>query len=879
MAGTVEDDKDRIARSFLKKAEGWRAALVRNMASRNLRLSPDDLNNAVQLAVIRVIFLRMAEDRGMEPCEQLLKLSKAADIYRHFVEDVCRKAGRKYHCGLFRFDVAADSDSEPDRLTPGLAVDDEIVAPILAGLYRPQAIGEFRTLPAEILGSVYEQFLGKTTRSTKGRQAKVQDKPKVRKAGGVFYTPAYIVDYSVKHTVGEMIAGKSPAELAGDGKGPPFRLLDMACGGGSFLLGGYQCLLNHCLKWYVENHPKKWKTAVWQPTIMKPDAGTMYSWSARKQHPPLADAHSSLARRASMWRLTIGERKRILTTHVFGVDIDARALEVTRLSLLLKLMEDETPARAPCTHGRGRPDLRQSRSLPHLDRNLKCGNSLIGPDDFSGRRTADAGLKRVHALDWKAAFPEALASGGFDCIVGNPPYIRIQTMNERAPWEVEVYKELYRAAKGGNCDMYVLFVERGLQLLNPRGRLGFILPHKFFNSRYGGPIRSIVADGRHLSHVVHFGAEQVFDGATTYTCLLFLDKCGTRKCRYVRVDDLDAWRQSGKIVEASIPARQVTSAAWNFTVGADSGLFSKLSSLPLKLGDAADIFVGLQTSADDVFIMDLIRQTPRTRRLKSKALGRELALEKDLLFPLVSGTDIDAYAPLPTRQYVLFPYRSGDGTARLLPLAEILEQIPKTAAYLIENKGRLEGREKGRFRGRDWHRFGRNQNLGIQDRAKLCVPRLVRRLHAGYDKMGAHFLDNVDVGGVTFKTHFETQTLEYLLGLLNSRLLRWYFPLISAPFRGGWRSANRQFLSLLPFRAIDFSDRSDKARHARMVALVERMLGLHESLGAADDEKSRDVFQRQIAATDAEINRIVYDLYCLTEEEIGMVEETAPRRA
>jgi hypothetical protein len=208
-------------------------------------------------------------------------------------------------------------------------------------------------------------------------------------------------------------------------------------------------------------------------------------------------------------------------------------------------------------------------------------------------------------------------------------------------------------------------------------------------------------------------------------------------------------------------------------------------------------------------------------------------------------------------------------------LTEIQKRFPKTAAYLLENKGRLEGREKGKFRGQDWHRFGRNQNLGIQERIKLCVPRLVQRLHAACDKEGNHLLDNVDVGGVTFKTQFRPQKLEYLLGLLNSRLLRWYFPFISAPFRGGWRSANRQFLSQLPFRAIDFSDKSEKAKHGQMVTLVQQMLGLHESLNKADSERSREVLHRQIDATDSEIDKLVYNLYGLNEEEIAIVGQTA----
>ena len=140
-------------------------------------------------------------------------------------------------------------------------------------------------------------------------------------------------------------------------------------------------------------------------------------------------------------------------------------------------------------------------------------------------------------------------------------------MKEWAPLEVEIYKELYRSAGTGNYDIYVVFVERGLQLLNDGGQLGFILPHKFFNAQYGKPLRAIITEGKHLSQVVHFGAEQIFEGATTYTCLLFLDKAGAARCRFVKVNDLQAWRSGGTALEGKIPARRITAAEWNFTVG------------------------------------------------------------------------------------------------------------------------------------------------------------------------------------------------------------------------------------------------------------------------------------------------------------------------
>jgi hypothetical protein len=843
--GTSEVDTE-----FLKEIEGWRDVLARNTALRNEGLSSEDLNAAVQTTIDRVVFLRMAEDRRLEPSDQLLKLCERDDVYARFMRDLCRKADEKYNSGLFHFEKEVGTDEEPDRITPKLAVDDKVFRPILQSLYFEHGSPyHFGVMPVEILGTVYERFLGKVIRLTAGHQAKVEEKPEVRKAGGVYYTPSYIVDYIVKQTVGRRIEGRSPMQLAGLRNGKqPLRVLDMACGSGSFLLGAYQCLLDHCLKWYGEHSPGRHKQVV--------------NKDPRNAH----------------WRLTISEKKRLLTTHIFGVDIDAQAVEVTKLSLLLEVLKGETDESVS-----EQQRLFHDRALPNLSDNIKCGNSLIGPDYFTGKLIADAEeMGRVNAFDWKRGFPDAMRAGGFDCIIGNPPYIRIQTMKEWAPLEVEIYKELFCSARTGNYDIYVVFIEQGLNLLNAKGHVGFICPHKFFNSKYGEPVRAIIAEGKHLSHVVHFGDQQIFDGATTYTCMLFLDQSPADECRFVRLKDLIAWRTSenGKnllpgeefVAQGTISACQITAAEWNFQVGNGAALSAKLTGMSVKLGDIADVFVGLQTSADDVYIMESVGESSRTHCLMSKALGRKWVFEKRLLHPIVSGTDVGRYGTLPNRQYILFPYAVENCRATLIDFKTLEREAPKTAAYLLQNQKRLAGREKGRFRGSDWHRLGRSQNLGIQQRIKLCVPRLIVQLHAAYDADGSHFLDNVDVGGVTLKPAYADLGLTFLLAILNSRLMRWYFPRISAPFRGGWRSANRQFLSLLPICPIDFSEPLDKAKHDRILNLVGSMLSLHKHLAAAKSESQKIVVQRQIDATDAEIDRLVYDLYGLTAEEIAIVE-------
>ena len=831
--GTSEVDVE-----FLKEIEGWRDALARNFALRNKGLSSDDLNTAVQLTIDRVVFLRMGEDRGLEPYEQLLKLCERPDVYSRFMSDLCRHADKKYNSGLFHFQKESGVSEDPDRITPKLSLDDKVFKPILECLYFAHGSPyHFGVLPVEILGTVYERFLGRVIRLTPGHQAKVEEKPEVRKAGGVYYTPAYIVEYIVKHTVAKQIEARSPAQLAGDKDNPPFRILDMACGSGSFLLGAYRCLLDYCLTWFIEHKPETRKKAVYKDP------------------------------RNGQWRLTIEEKKRILTTHIFGVDKDLQAVEVTKLSLLLKVLEGETDQSLSL----GLLSF-SDRALPNLAENIKCGNSLIGPDYFTGKLIAHPEeMKRVNPFDWSEGFPDATKAGGFDCIIGNPPYIRIQTMKEWAPLEVEIYKELFRAGGTGNYDIYVVFIEQGLKLLNPKGQLGFICPHKFFNSHYGEPVRAIIAKGKHLSHVAHFGDQQVFDGATTYTCLLFLSKSPSAQCRFLKITDLTAWRASGAGTEGTVKAKQVVASEWNFVIGNGAALFERLAKMPVKLGHiATGIFVGLQTSADTVFLFkDFKPQRKGTMEVLSAELGEAVPIESAILKQVIRSGSIGRYHATPTA-LVLFPYEVKDCEARLYTPKEMQGRFPLAWEYLTRNRDLLVGREHGKFRSA-WHQLY-PKNLGVWEQPKVMIPYMLTDLTAYLDREDAFYFVNVTTGGFGVTSDEKAGSLEYLCGLLNSRLLDFYLKRVTTPFHGGYFAANKQFIELLPIRPIDFTDAKDRAAHDRMVLLVNSMLGLHKQLATAKSAAQKTMIQRQIDATDAEIDRLVHDLYGLTAEEIAIVE-------
>ncbi len=557
----------------------------------------------------------MCEDRSIESYGQLQALLNGENIYKR-LHHLYRLADEKYNSGLFHFQEEKGRAESPDKLTLSLKIDDKVLKEIIRRLYFPESPYEFSVLGADILGNVYEQCLGKVIRLTPGHRAIVEEKPEVKKAGGVYYTPNYIVDYIVKNTVGTLCEGKSPRQIE------KLKILDSACGSGSFLIGAYTSLLDYHRDWYVKDDPQKHTKEIYQG----------------------AGGH---------WYLTTQEKKRILLNNIYGVDLDSQAVEVTKLSLLLKVLEGENQDSLT-----RQLKIWRERALPDLGNNIKCGNSLIGPDFYQNQQMKlldDEDRYRINVFDWHAEFPAVFPSpsgrgikgegeAAFDAVIGNPPYVRIQALKEWAPIEVEYYKQAYKSAGKGTYDVYVVFVERGLSLLNKSGRLGFILPHKFFNAQYGEPLRGVLANGKHLAEVIHFGDQQVFAGATTYTCLLFLDKAGSSQCRFVKVADLTGWRGNGGASEGFVPAARITPSEWNFTVGKGAILLERLSKMPVKLEDVTDrIFQGIKTSADKIYIVEEIERRAKRVKVYSREKETEYWLEPDLLHPLIKGGDSKRY--------------------------------------------------------------------------------------------------------------------------------------------------------------------------------------------------------------------------------------------
>ena len=800
--------------AFLVEMERWREELARNIALRNPALTTRELNSAVQLTIDRIIFLRICEERGIEAENALRDATDGKDVYGDLLV-LFNQADKKYNSGLFHFNVEKSQSSYPDTLTPSLKIDDKVLKDILANLYYPRSPYAFKYIPADILGQVYERFLGKVIRLTAGHQAKVEEKPEVRKAGGVYYTPTYIVEYIVKNTMGELLKDNDPEAI----KSAPLRVLDPACGSGSFLLGAYQYLLDWYLNWYVTHDPAKW---------------------VRGKNPAIYETRDS-------WQLTMEKKKEILTSHIFGVDIDAQAVEVTKLSLLLKVVENP-----------GQLSLMSERILPDLGKNIQCGNSLIGPDYYDGQQLGMFDSEeqyRVNAFDWQKAFPQVFRDGGFDAVIGNPPYVRQESLGEQ-----KKYFQTHYQAFHGIADLYVYFIERGVKLLRTNGLFCYIVANKWMRSNYGLPLRNWLKSEKILQ-IIDFGDLAVFEQATTYPCIIRIRSEGkaAKEFRAIIMHSLD-FADLQEFVEANsffVDTENLQPMGWSLVNTNTSKFLLKLSAVGQKLGEYANgkLFRGIITGLNEAFVIN-----SDTRA----SLILEDNKNEQLIKPFLLGRDIKRYqSPTSERYIIMMPKGWTRHTSKNARNAWgwLQQQYPSIARHLAPFANKADKRfDKGEY----WWELRACDYYGEFTKPKLILPDISLRGNFYFDDSGKFYSANT--------TYFIPTDDKYLLGLLNSRLITYYYGNISATYQGGYFRFFIQYLEQLPIRTIDFSNPADVKRHERMVSLVECMLTLHKQSAAArlPDEKER--LERQIQATDRQIDMLVYELYGMTGEEIKIVE-------
>ena len=812
----------RVDQAFLREMEDWRELLAQDIALHNRGLSQRQLNNLVQRTIDRIVFLRIAEDRNIEAYGSLRSAASDDKQVYDQLKILFKLADDKYNSGLFHFGKD-ERDSEPDRLSLTVHIPDEPLRRIIRNLYFPFSPYEFSVLPADILGQVYERFLGKVIELSAGGAVRVADKPEVRKAGGVYYTPTTIVDYIVENTVGALLEGKSPEEAA------QLRILDPACGSGSFLVGAYQYLLDWHLAYYRE-HPRQY----------------------RNRRRETADGMI----------LTTAEKRRILQENIYGVDLDQNAVEVSKLSLLLKMLEQENDAEAT-----GLQTLMFSageRILPDLSGNIKWGNSLIGSDFFRGPQAGlfdnEEAMLKVKAFDWAGAdgFPAIMAAGGFDAVIGNPPYVRQETLGR----EFKDYAKGKFQTYVSTADLYLYFVEQCHALLRQDGLYGVIVSNKFMRAKYGKKLRKLLSTSSRLLKIIDFGELPVFKDAATFPAILLTQNCPVQKQQFVyapiKTLSFESLSDEIETVGSTLSENAIKNENWTLVSEQELHILEKIqeAGIALKSYLNGKIHWGVKTGLNEAFV---INQDTRDR------LIGEHSSSKELLVPFAVGDDIRAYRVNYRNRYLVFipdgwtDNRRGQREA----WSWFSENCPAISAHLARHETKARKRyDQGRY----WWELRACDYYHEFFSPKIVYPEIAKESRCAYDETG--ILTNN-------KTYIIETADKYLLGILNSNLI-WTFlkrtcSVLGDPDKGGRLELRTIYMETIPIRAIDFDNLADIAMHDRMVELVDEMLERNKKLPSLTGE-GRKIAERVIETVDSEIDALVYRLYGLSDDEVAIVE-------
>jgi Eco57I restriction-modification methylase len=685
--------------------------------------------------------------------------------------------------------------------------------PVVEELYYPRSPFAFGVLDSETLAEVYDQFLGEQV-EVDGDELRLVEKPEIKHAGGVVPTPIPIVDALLDRALAPEIA-----RLRREGAVGGFTVCDPACGSGVFLIRAYQRLID----------------------ALEAGTGAM---------PDLA------------------AKRRLMLEAIWGVDIDSAAVEVARFGLVLALLDGETPTRLA---GQPKP------LLPDIDANVTHGNSLIDFDFdrfLPGRLDDPEVLDEVAPFDWRTT---PAGKGGFDAIVCNPPYVRIQVLAEYAPLQLLYFQSPsspYASSQAYNFDKYLLFVERALTLLAGDGLAAFIVPHRFLTSLPGTALRGALAT--RVRELVNFGTEQVFPGRTTYTCLLTLAARPGSEFEVEIVDDLAAWQAGAPGARTTKATKELGPAPWDVaTTDRAAAVFDRLRrDFPVRLADVADIFVGVQTSADKVFFVtdfalagdgvDFVDQDGAQWTIEA-AITRPALLDRSLE-PHLSRPRPDARAIFP---YTIEIGATGRARAVLIPPERMLAEYPKAWAYLSAHKHRLvpPARSPSPYRPEGWYCYGRSQSLTKLDGDKIIVRVLSREPQYCFDPDGLLVPGGGD-GGPYYLIRPKPDSsvdIHYLIALLSHPVIDRIVVAGGRTYRGGYYVHRKQFLAGIPV-----------PRDPREAEIARQAANLGELVAAIRDEPAGPARESKSRLRDARretLEELVAAVLGLTAAECAALDE------
>jgi hypothetical protein len=684
----------------------------------------------------------------------------------------------------------------------------------------------------EILGNIYEQFLGKIIkfRNVKGgHTALIEEKPDVKKAGGVYYTPQYIVRYIVENTLGVKIKGQSPDAIA------QLKVVDPACGSGSFLVEAYQQLLNYHLDYY----------------------------SSEKQREQALKNSRIYETGKNVYKLTIEEKQRILLNNIYGVDIDGQAVEVTKLSLYLKLLENEGSE----TKDRGQLfKFSDMKLLPSLDSNIKCGNSLVGSDYYNEKDVSlfdDEAMRKINTFDWDKEFPEVFARGGFDCVIGNPPYVKEYT--NRDCFEGLRSHPCYQ----GKMDLWYFFGYQGIVFLKDDGLIGFIAPNNWITNAGASIFRNFILNNARILQYVDFGNYKVFENASIQTMIYIMQKTKDAEnyaVPYFRLDNehaavsevIDFLTNDNKGVNTHFIARiEKAQCVDNYILFLNpkiAEVLNKIQAAGTTFFEKDEISTGIDVHQD--FCNEKSAATLGNTALQGAGIFnitteeyeslQLLPEEKTLVKPFYTSSELRRYfGNAKNTLWVIYTDSQFKNKAAMKPYPHLKAHLDRFAKVITS-----DNKPYGLHRARDEQFFKGEKIVSLRKTAEPCFT---------YTDFDCYVSQSYNV---IKTTRFN---LKFLTALLNSNVIKFWLR-HKGKMQGDNFQVDKEPLLAIPLVLVSAEEQ------APLITLADQMLETQSRLQQALSDEDKKLLEQWVAIIDRQIDKAVYQLYGLTEEEVKIVE-------
>lgn len=800
---------------FLYQINQWRINLSNELYfKKDEYKSIEIINDVVQEFINQIVFLRICEDKNLQPYHSLKDMIDGDhEQIQKKLEALLKSADQRYNSGIFSGKyIVFDLNSK-------------IICDIIESLYYPQSPYLFNIIETNMLGKIYEMFLTEQLIILSDKSIGLAKKKDCINRS-IVTTPAEIVKYMVDKALSPICKGKMPKELL------KLRVADISCGSGIYLEEVFSYLQSYCINWYLDNDPT-----------------------------PLVEI------RDGIYKLSLEEKKELLCSCIYGIDIDIHAVEVAKFSLLVKLIEDET---APSV-------LNSNPILPDLCDNIVYGNSLINNEDLDNVdiHINNEQLVAISPFDWN----NINKGNQFDVIIGNPPYVTTEDLHKLIPnAEFDIYKSKYKSAHK-QFDKYFIFIEQALSKVTQDGYICYIVPNKFYKIGAGKKLRSLITHDKFLVSLDNFGSTQLFESKTIYSAILLLKRSHQTTFIYSSTKSVSAlW--TGSVSSVSLPASSIGESSWCLTT--DMQLMSILKNL-VGYSDSfdcyAEIFNGIQTSAErpkPVYWFEQSDVSSEDKHLINIVQnGNTYSIEKAILKPFfkpirVSEKGLNSYSKLETDKRIIFPYdKNGD----LYSLTTMKKRFPNTYAYLLANYNKLVPKQVSTSGTRDvpnatmetWYQYGRTQALtSFINRPKLIVGVLSKDPMYIYDKNNILIASGGTAGYCAISAKVGSPyALEYLQAWLSNPYTEKILEMVGSDFEGDFHSRGTAVLSKLPFVKLDLTKLNQKDIYDRVIAKTHEVYDITSNLSKRLAKNKKIILQRKKYILIKEIEELIKKVYQL----------------